>query len=63
MPKAKRKTRGTTSKALKDDVVRMRVSAPDKQALTYAAERDGLDLSSWLRRLALRQAGLLPEAK
>ena len=49
--------------ATKDDVVRMRVTAEQKQALTQAAERDGLELSAWLRQLALRAAGALPSAK
>jgi uncharacterized protein (DUF1778 family) len=51
------------SKPLKDDLVRMRVSAEQKQALAEAAERAGLELSAWLRQLALRAAGVLPEAK
>jgi hypothetical protein len=50
-------------KTLKDDVVRMRISAAQKQGLSEAAAREGLDLSVWLRQLALRAAGLLPEAK
>jgi hypothetical protein len=48
---------------LKDDVVRVRVSAEHKQALMRAAEREGLELSAWLRQLALRAAGVLPDAK
>ena len=47
----------------KDDVVRMRVTAEQKQALTDAAARDGLELSAWLRQLALRAAGALPGRK
>jgi uncharacterized protein (DUF1778 family) len=47
-------------KAAKDDVVRMRVTSDQKQALVAAAERDGLELSAWLRQLALRAAGALP---
>ncbi len=47
-------------KGVKDDVVRMRVSGEQKAALIAAAERDGLELSQWLRQLALRAAGLLP---
>ncbi len=43
----------------KDDVVRMRIPADQKQALIAAAERDGLELSAWLRQLALRAAGVL----
>ena len=50
-------------KSRKDDIVRMRVSDEQKQALTKAAARDGLELSTWLRQLALRAAGVLPEPK
>ena len=64
MAKTRRKLRAApVAKPLKDDVVRMRISAQQKQALTEAAEREGLELSVWLRQLALRAAGLLPEAK
>jgi uncharacterized protein (DUF1778 family) len=45
----------------KDDVVRMRVTADQKQAMEQAAERAGLELSAWLRQLALRAAGVLPK--
>ena len=51
------------TKVLKNDVVRMRISADQKQALTDAAARDGLELSAWLRQLALRAAGALREPK
>lgn len=47
-------------KGLKDDVVRMRVTAEQKDAITSAASRDGLEVSAWLRQLALRAAGALP---
>ena len=47
----------------KDDVVRMRVTVEQKRALTDAASRDGLELSAWLRQLALRAAGVLPGRK
>ena len=50
-------------KSRKDDIVRMRVSDEQKQALMAAAARDGLELSTWLRQLALRAAGVLPEPK
>ena len=64
MVKSKRKARAASApKPLKDDVVRMRISAAQKKALTEAAEREGLELSAWLRQLALRAAGVLPEAK
>ena len=39
----------------------MRISARQKQALMEAADRDGLQLSAWLRQLALRAAGVLPD--
>lgn len=51
------------AKPKKDEVVRMRIPAAQKQAMVAAAEADGLDLSAWLRRLALREVGLLPKTK
>jgi len=58
---------GTSKKAKpkspKDGVVRMRISTDHKRALEQAAARDGLELSAWLRQLALRAAGVLPSAK
>ena len=54
------KSKPAPEKATKDDVVRMRVTAEQKAAMTAAAERDGLELSAWLRQLALRAAGALP---
>ena len=56
---AKPPRKGT--KATKDDVVRMRVTVEQKRALTEAADRAGLELSAWLRQLALRAAGVLPK--
>jgi hypothetical protein len=38
----------------------MRIPADQKAALIEAAAREGLELSAWLRQLALRAAGLLP---
>jgi uncharacterized protein (DUF1778 family) len=49
-------------KRIKDDVVRMRVTTEQKRALENAANRAGLELSAWLRQLALRAAGALPES-
>ena len=63
MVKTGRKPRASVTKPLKDDVVRMRISAQHKEALTEAAEREGLELSAWLRQLALRAAGVLPKTK
>jgi len=45
----------------KGDVIRMRVTADQKDAITSAASRDGLEVSQWLRQLALRAAGALPD--
>lgn len=50
-------------KVKKDDVVRMRVTVEQKRALEDAAAREGLDVSAWLRQLALRAAGVLPEPR
>jgi uncharacterized protein (DUF1778 family) len=55
-----RKTVTPAGKPPKDDVIRMRVTSEQKAAITAAAERDGLELSAWLRQLALRAAGVLP---
>lgn len=64
MAKQKRKThQATATRVIKDDMVRVRVSADQKQALAAAAKRDGLELSAWLRQLALRAAGALPGGK
>ncbi|HVE70829.1 MAG TPA: hypothetical protein VNI54_05625 [Thermoanaerobaculia bacterium] len=60
---AKRKPVVPPEKPLKDDVIRMRVTAEQKAAIMAAAERDGLELSQWLRQLALRAAGALSESK
>jgi uncharacterized protein (DUF1778 family) len=51
------------ARAVKDDVVRLRVTTEQKRALTAAALREGLELSQWLRQLALRAAGELPGRK
>ena len=57
---AKKARRTPAAKPIKDEVIRMRISAEQKAALLAAAERDGLDLSVWLRRVALRAAGVIP---
>jgi uncharacterized protein (DUF1778 family) len=41
----------------------MRVTSEQKAAIMAAAERDGLELSQWLRQLALRAAGVLPSGR
>jgi hypothetical protein len=61
MPRAKLRSKGGgPAKPLKDDVVRMRIPGEQKKSLVEAAARDGLELSAWLRQLALRAAGVLP---
>jgi uncharacterized protein (DUF1778 family) len=50
-------------KSVKDDVIRMRVTFAQKSAIVAAAELDGLEVSAWLRQLALRAAGVLPEPR
>jgi predicted DNA binding CopG/RHH family protein len=60
MAKSKKKT---TAKSVKDEMIRFRASTEEKRALEETAQREGLPLSSWIRRVLLREAGLLPEAK
>jgi hypothetical protein len=61
MTKARKKAGSKpAAKPTKDDVVRMRVTAVQKAAMVRAAEAKGLELSQWLRQLALRAAGVLP---
>jgi uncharacterized protein (DUF1778 family) len=49
-------TKGTKARKPKDetldDSMRLRCKASEKEAWTRAAERDGRDLSGWLRHLA-----------
>ena len=60
MMQAKRPPAGRIERPRKDEVVRMRIPAEQKAALVEAAAREGLELSAWLRQLALRAAGVLP---
>jgi len=57
---SERTSKHPPGKQIKDEVVRMRIPAEQKQALVDAAAREGLELSAWLRQLALRAAGVLP---
>jgi uncharacterized protein (DUF1778 family) len=41
---------------LKEESIRIRVTEEQKRMLTEAAEREGLDVSTWLRFLGLRAA-------
>lgn len=51
--------RRKAAKETKGEVVRFRLSSDEKVELIEAAKRDGLELSQWLRRLALKAAGVL----
>jgi len=62
-PRGKAKPKPKASRPLKDDVIRFRVTSEEKAGMETAATQAGLDLSSWLRQLALRAAGLLPVAE
>lgn len=64
MARSARKRAKSTERAVKQrkkDVVRFRVTDEQKQVLVQAAEKEGLDVSAWLRQLSLRAAGALPE--
>jgi hypothetical protein len=43
----------------KEETLRIRVTADQKRAVVETASAAGLDVSTWLRILALRAAGLL----
>jgi hypothetical protein len=45
---------------LKGEQLHIRVTRAQKDAMTAAAEREGYELSVWVRALALRAAGVLP---
>jgi uncharacterized protein (DUF1778 family) len=62
MAKTRGKTKARRPKPLKDDLIRFRVTSEEKTGLEGAATREGMDLSTWIRRLALQAAGLLPGA-
>ncbi|HEV7488702.1 MAG TPA: hypothetical protein VGQ65_23760 [Thermoanaerobaculia bacterium] len=62
MAKSKKTPAKATGKPVKDDVIRVRLTSEQKAAIVAAAERDGLELSAWLRQLALRAAGVLAVA-
>lgn len=44
---------------LKDETIRVRLTAAEKEAFTAAAVKVGRDLSNWLRWIASREAGLV----
>ncbi len=57
-PKKRRKP----AELRKDEVIRVRVSAEQKKALTDAATGVGLGVSSWLLSLGLREVQKLEKA-
>jgi uncharacterized protein (DUF1778 family) len=63
MARSKKTPSKAIEKPVKDDVIRVRLTSEQKAAIVAAAERDGLELSAWLRQLALRAAGVLPESR
>jgi hypothetical protein len=62
MPRAKRRTE-LPGRGGKNTTIQLRISEEDKQTLAQMAAREGLDLSTWLRQLALRAAGKLPPSQ
>ena len=47
----------------KEESIRIRVTAEQKRLLAAAAQRDGLDVSAWLRQLGLRAASGEPKPR
>jgi hypothetical protein len=56
------KKRRKPKAARKEESLRLRLTAAEKEAFTAAAEKDGRDLSGWLRFIASRESGLLASA-
>lgn len=55
-PKVPRGRPPKAAEARKDALIRVRVTEDQKTLLQAAADRAGLDVSAWLRALALREA-------
>lgn len=51
-------TKRHKTKGIKNESIRLRLTTAEKAAFTKAAEKQGRDLSNWLRWLASREAGL-----
>jgi hypothetical protein len=60
---SKRSAQQLSARKLKDAVIQLRIPAEHKQALSDVAASEGLELSAWLRQVAMRAAGLLPTKK
>jgi uncharacterized protein (DUF1778 family) len=52
MPASHRKPK----KERKEEEIRVRVTAEQKKLFIKAAELEGLDISAWIRQIALREA-------
>ena len=50
------KKRRKTKAERKEDMIKVMVTSEQKRSFMDAAERAGLDLSNWLRSLAIREA-------
>jgi uncharacterized protein (DUF1778 family) len=63
MPKSRKKPGPATkpAKLRKSQTIRMRVTDDQKETMEQAAAAEGLELSQWLRQLALKAAGALPK--
>lgn len=53
-PRTGRPAKGADER--KGELIRVRVTSEQKDILSAAAERAGLDVSSWLRAIGLREA-------
>lgn len=55
-PVGDKKERRKPEEERKEQLLRVRVTAEQKRVLTTAAEKDALDVSSWLRNLGIARA-------
>ena len=53
---AERKKRRKTQAERKEDMIKVMVTSAQKRLFTEAAKGAGLDLSNWLRSIAIREA-------
>lgn len=60
-PEAPAVVRRKDEDQLKTTQLHIRITATQKEAMTRAAARKGLDLSSWVRMTLLDAAGALPK--
>jgi len=56
MVEAKENKRRKPASERREDIIRIRVTASQKKRLAQAAKAAGLDLSAWIRAIALRAA-------